>query len=126
MRSSSFLTVQMECKIGTTTVIMKPIPRTNARSLRRFLSITTFPEYLIEEVNNSDVINTMMVVTPSHRLMSDMERGKCIFSQAFIMRYKALDVLLFGPNAHVLMMNARAFSRCLNHRLWDKSELVTN
>ena len=59
---------------------MKPIPRANARSLRRLLSRTTSPEYPVEDVNNSDVINRMIAVTASHKLMSDMDRGKCMFS----------------------------------------------
>jgi hypothetical protein len=63
-----------------------------------------FPKDSVEGGRSSDVINRIIAVTASQRLMSDMERGKCIFSQSFIMRYKALDVLLFGPNANVLMM----------------------
>ena len=60
------------------TVIMNPVPRAKATSLRRFLSITMFLEYSVEEDISSDVINRIIAVTASHRLTSDMDRGKFI------------------------------------------------
>jgi len=61
-----------------TTVIMKPIPSANARSLKRFLFRTMLPKYPVEEDSSSEVINRIIAVTASQRLMSDMDRGKCI------------------------------------------------
>jgi hypothetical protein len=36
-------------------------------------------EYSVEEDSSSDVIKRMIAVTASHRLMSDIDRGKFIF-----------------------------------------------
>ena len=61
------------------TVIMKPVPSARATSLRRFLSITIFLEYTVEEDRSSDVIKRTIAMTASQRLTSDIERGKFIF-----------------------------------------------
>lgn len=66
------------------TVIMKPIPSANANSLSRFLSNAMFPRVPVEDDSSSDVISRMMAVTASHRLMSNMDSGKCIL---LILRY---------------------------------------
>jgi hypothetical protein len=58
---------------------MNPVPNAKAASLRRFLSITTFLEYSVEEDSSSEVISRMIAMTASQRLMSDIERGKFIF-----------------------------------------------
>lgn len=58
------------------TVIMNPTPRASAISLRRFFSMMRFLEYFVELDSSSEVISSMMAVTASHRLMSDVERGK--------------------------------------------------
>jgi hypothetical protein len=58
------------------TVIMNPTPRASAISLSRLMSMTMFLEYFVEDDSNSDVISSMMAVTASHRLKSDMDRGK--------------------------------------------------
>jgi hypothetical protein len=36
------------------------------------------PKYPVEEDSSSEVINRIIAVTASQRLMSDMDRGKCI------------------------------------------------
>lgn len=61
------------------TVTMKPVPNAKATSLRRFFSITIFLEYPVEEDSSSDVINRIIAMTASQRLMSDTDRGKFIF-----------------------------------------------
>jgi len=61
------------------TVTMKPAPNAKATSLRRFFSITIFPEYPVEEDSSSEVIKRMIAMTASQRLMSDTDRGKFIF-----------------------------------------------
>jgi hypothetical protein len=58
---------------------MKPVPNAKATSLRRFFSITMLLEYSVEEDSSSDVIRRIIAVTASHRLMSDIDRGKFIF-----------------------------------------------
>jgi hypothetical protein len=58
---------------------MNPVPNAKATSLRWFFSITTFLEYSVEEDSSSEVINRMIAMTASQRLMSDVERGKFIF-----------------------------------------------
>jgi hypothetical protein len=58
---------------------MKPVPNAKAASLRRFLSITMFPEYPAEEDTSSDVVKRMIAMTASQRLTSDMDKGKFIF-----------------------------------------------
>jgi len=58
---------------------MKPAPNAKAASLRRFLSITMFPEYPVEEDTSSDVVKRMIAMTASQRLTSDMDKGKFIF-----------------------------------------------
>jgi len=63
-----------------TTVIMKPIPSASAASLRRFLSRVMFLRYHVDEVNSSEVIKSMIAVTASQRLMSDIESGNRIFN----------------------------------------------
>lgn len=60
------------------TVIMNPTPRASAISLRRFFSMMRFLEYSVELDSSSEVISSMMAVTASHRLMSEIERGKCM------------------------------------------------
>ena len=57
------------------TVIMNPVPNAKATSLRRFFSITMFPA----DDSSSDVINRMIAMTASQRLMSDRDRGTFIF-----------------------------------------------
>jgi hypothetical protein len=37
-----------------------------------------FLEYSVELDSSSEVISSMMAVTASHRLMSEIERGKCM------------------------------------------------
>jgi hypothetical protein len=54
---------------------MKPVPNAKATSLRRFFSITMFPE----DDSSSDVINRIIAMTASQRLISDIDRGKFIF-----------------------------------------------
>ena len=61
------------------TVIMKPAPNAKATSLRRFFSMTIFPEYPVEEDSSSEVIKRMIAMKASQRLMSDTDRGKFIF-----------------------------------------------
>ena len=61
------------------TVAMNPSPNVKAASLRRFFSITMFPEYHDEVDNSSDVIRRMIAMTASQRLMSDIDNGKVIF-----------------------------------------------
>ena len=57
---------------------MNPIPKPNATSLRRALSITMFLEYPVDEDSSSEVIKTMIAVTASQRPMSETDRGKFI------------------------------------------------
>jgi len=59
------------------TVIMNAAPSVRAVSLRRFFSMVMFLEYFVELDSSSEVIRSMMAVTASHRLMSDVESGKC-------------------------------------------------
>ena len=61
------------------TVIMNPAPDARAMSRSRFLSIMMFPEYLVEEESSSDVMRSIIAVTASQRLMSDVVNGNCIF-----------------------------------------------
>jgi hypothetical protein len=61
------------------TVIMKLVPNARATSLRRFFSIMMFLEYSPEEDSSSEVINRMIAMTASQRLMSDIDSGKFIF-----------------------------------------------
>lgn len=70
----------MFMKIRITTVIMKPIPNANAICLKRLFSINTFLAYPVEKNSSSDVAKRMIAVNASHRLMSDMDNGKFIFS----------------------------------------------
>ena len=63
-----------------TTVAMKPIPSPIATSLRRFLSRAMFLRYPVDDVNSSDVIKSMIAVTASQRLMSDIDSGNDIFN----------------------------------------------
>ena len=62
------------------TVIMNPIPRASATSLRRFFSIIMFPAYLVADDRSSDVIRSMIAITASQRLISFIESGKFIFT----------------------------------------------
>jgi len=64
-------------------VIMNPIPKPNATSLRRALSITMFLEYPVDEDSSSEVIKTMIAVTASQRPMSETDRGKFIVSSLY-------------------------------------------
>ncbi|MHA1267695.1 MAG: hypothetical protein ACTSRS_20840 [Candidatus Helarchaeota archaeon] len=57
---------------------MKPIPSARAASLRFFLSIAMFLEYVDVDDRSSDVVSDIMAMTASHRPMSDIDRGKCI------------------------------------------------
>lgn len=70
--------VYVGCIMRIMTVIMNPIPRAMAASLRRFLFMAMFPSCPVDDVSSSDVISVIMAVTASHRLMSDVESGKCI------------------------------------------------
>jgi len=58
---------------------MKPVPNAKATSLMRFLSITMFLEYSVEEDISSDVIKRMIDMTASQRLTSDGDKGNSIF-----------------------------------------------
>jgi len=60
------------------TVIINPVPRPKAISLRRFFSSTIFPAYPVAEDISSDVIRRIIAITASHKLMSDMVMGKFI------------------------------------------------
>lgn len=58
------------------TVMMKPVPRARDTSLRRFLSTKMFEEYSAVEASNSEVTSSMMAITASQRLMSELDSGK--------------------------------------------------
>jgi len=61
------------------TVTIKPAPKAKATSLRRFFSITIFPDNLVAEDISSEVISRIIAITASHRLMSDKDIGKFIY-----------------------------------------------
>jgi hypothetical protein len=58
---------------------MKPAPNAKATILRCLISMAMFVEYSIEDDSSSEVINRIIAMTASQRLMSDIERGKFIF-----------------------------------------------
>lgn len=60
------------------TVIMKTVPKARAKSCKRFRSITMFCAYSVEEESSSEVIKRIIAVTASHKLISNIERGKFI------------------------------------------------
>ena len=60
------------------TVIMKPIPRARAISLRRFFSIAMFPSRPVDDESSSDVTRSMMAVTASQSPMSLTVSGNLI------------------------------------------------
>jgi hypothetical protein len=62
-----------------TTVTMKAKPKPIAVSLRRFFSITMSLRSSVEDESSSDVISSIIAMTASQRLMSDIDRGKFIF-----------------------------------------------
>ena len=70
--------VYVGCIMRIMTVIMNAIPRAMAASLRRFLFRAMFPSWPVDDVSSSDVMSVIMAVMASHRLMSDVESGKCI------------------------------------------------
>jgi len=69
---------QMVWKTRITTVAMKPIPSARATSLRFFLSIAMFLEYVDVDDRSSDVMSDIIAMTASQRPMSDIDRGNCI------------------------------------------------
>lgn len=71
-----------------TTVIMNPIPKPSATSLRRVLSITMFLEYPLDEDRSSEVIKTMMAMMASQRLISETDKGK--FMILSLVRFAAI------------------------------------
>jgi len=85
---------------------MKPIPSANAKSLRRFLSRTTFPRYPVEDDSISEVMSRIMAVTASQRLMSDRDSGKCISLYSFIIWYETSVVSVSGLNFNVFIVTA--------------------
>jgi len=56
-------------------VIIKPSPKASAASLSFLLSIAMPSAYLVAGDKSSDVINRIMVITASHKLISDIESG---------------------------------------------------
>ena len=72
-------THQKGWKTRITTVTRKPKPQPRATNLKRFLSITSRAEISGSEYNSSDVINSIMAVTASHKLTSDNDKGKIIY-----------------------------------------------
>jgi len=56
---------------------MKPIPKARAVSLSRLFSIMMLLEILVDDVSSSDVMSSIIAMTASQRLMSDMVSGKC-------------------------------------------------
>ena len=62
-----------------TTVTKKPMPHPTATNLSRFLSTGISCDNFGEANRSSDVINSMMAVAASHRLMSDADKAKFIY-----------------------------------------------
>ena len=71
---------------------MKATPVPMATSLRRVLSMTMSPMYVVEEDRNSDVMSRIIAVIASQSPMSEVVSGKTIFyslricSQTWIVR----------------------------------------
>lgn len=61
-----------------TTVARKAKPTPRATNLKRFLLIIVLAEYCGNEYRSSEVINSIIAVTASHKLMSDNDKGKFI------------------------------------------------
>lgn len=59
-------------------VTRKPKPQPVATNLKRFLSITSRAEISGREYMSSDVINSIIAVKASHKLISDTDKGKFI------------------------------------------------
>jgi hypothetical protein len=58
---------------------MNAPPVAIATSLRRVLSMTMSPRYVVEEDRNSDVMSRIIAVIASQRPMSEAVSGKLIF-----------------------------------------------
>jgi len=58
---------------------MKATPVPMATSLRRVLSMTMSPMYVVEEDRNSDVMSRIIAVIASQSPMSEVVSGKTIF-----------------------------------------------
>lgn len=75
------------------TVTMKASPSPIAISLSRVFSMTIFLKYSAWEDNNSEVMSRIIAVTASQRLMSDVDKGKFMFSSLL---YNDTRLVLFG------------------------------
>ena len=62
------------------TVTKKPKPHPIAHIRSRRLSRTILAEYSGDENINSEVIRSIIAVTASHKLISDIDKGKIMFS----------------------------------------------
>ena len=60
------------------TVTKKPKPHPIALIRKRRLSRTILAEYSGDEYSNSEAIRSIIAVTASHKLISDIDNGKII------------------------------------------------
>jgi hypothetical protein len=62
------------------TVTKKPKPHPTALNLSKCLSSTTRAAYPGDEFNSSEVISRIIAVTASHKLISEIDKGKIMRS----------------------------------------------
>lgn len=91
-----------------TTVARKAKPTPMATSLNRFLLIIARAEYSGKEYSNSDVIKSIIAVTASHKLISDIDKGK--FIRLNLARY---DTTLLWSNRQEKAVASELLRFCL-------------
>ena len=63
-----------------TTVTKKPKPQPTAQNRKKRLSRTILAAYPGDEYNSSVVIRRIIAITASHKLISEIDKGKIILS----------------------------------------------
>jgi hypothetical protein len=95
-----------------TTVTKKPKPHPIAEKRRRRLSSTIRAAYPGDEYSNSEVNRRIIVVTANHRLISETDKGKIMFSPY---KFKhSVDAAVTSRQG--LLFNNNCFTRSLGKR----------